>query len=92
VTWIYIGSSASLPVSWSTKPRADSLDLHPRLGLLLDVFHENTLRHPSSALCNVDWIVQSVTHGWPNDLRPDIEVSYRLETDWELLLGPFALR
>lgn len=66
----------------------EALDLHPCLGLLLDIFHKNTLIPRQHCTTRTD---SSVAHRWSNNLRPNIEISYRLKTNGELLLRPFAL-
>ena len=70
------------------KTRTDTLNLHPRLCLLLNVFHKNAL---SSCQRHVTRTSSPVAYRWSNDLRPNIKVSDRFEANRKLLFGPFAL-
>lgn len=70
------------------KTRADTLDLHPRLCLLLNVLHKNAL---VPCRYRITCTSELITYRWSNDLRSNIEVSYRFEADRELLLRPFTL-
>ena len=86
---MYIGSSASLPVSWSTNPEPI-----PLICTLVCVSCWMYLTNTPCALrvSNMQHMLTIlVAHRWPDNLCPNIKISYRLEADRKLLLGPFSL-
>lgn len=71
------------------KARADSLDLHARLRLLLDVLDEKSLR---ARISSVSSTARARTHSGSDDLGANVEVPQRFELDEQLLLRPLPLQ